>query len=241
MALRGKGAVAIWNGIAGDADAEFIEWHVREHMPERVGIPGFLSGRRYTAINGDPAYFNYYEVATPDVLRSAPYLARLNDPSPWTRKVVSRFTDVSRTLCRVAASAGRGAGTFAEVLRFATVTDQAAACAFVRRLAADDPAICAVHLFLGDEGPPQVTSEIALRGAPDITWAAVLIAEAVTEAAAAQIRANALADAALRAAGLGPPAGRGLYRLDYLIRHEDVLGDEAARCPPRNTRKEPQA
>ena len=55
MALRGKGALAIWNGIADGVDADFIEWHVKEHMPERVGLPGFLSGRRYTAIDGHPA------------------------------------------------------------------------------------------------------------------------------------------------------------------------------------------
>ncbi|QYK41750.1 MAG: hypothetical protein KF887_00980 [Paracoccaceae bacterium] len=235
MALQGKGAVAIWNGIANDADAEFIEWHVREHIPERVGIPGFVSGRRYSAVDGQPAYFNYYEVESPDVLRSAAYLARLNDPSPWTQKVVAQFTDVSRTLCRVAASSGMGIGVFAEVLRFPVVADVDAAEAFVSGLVGD-AAICAAHLFLRDEGPPQVTSETRLRRTPDVTWAGILIAEAVTEPAAAAVRAGMLSDTALRKAGLGLPAGRGLYRLDYMIRHEDVVAR-----PPRNTQKEIQA
>lgn len=221
MALRGKGALAIWNGIADGADADFIEWHVKEHMPERVGLAGFLSGRRYTAIDGEPAYFNFYEVEFPAVLRSAAYLARLNDPSPWTRRVVSRFTDVSRTLCRVGASAGMGAGAFAEVIRFSSLADAGAGCAFARSLAAR-PGICAAHLFLSEDGPAQVTSETRLRKAPDITWAAVLIAEAATPDAARTARDGVLADAALAGAGLGLPAGRGLYRLDYLIRHEEI-------------------
>lgn len=233
MTLRGRGAVAIWNGIADGADAEFIEWHVREHMPERVGLPGFLSGRRYTAIDGGPAYFNFYEVESPDVLRSAAYLARLNDPSPWTRKVVARFTDMSRTLCRVAAGSGRGMGAFAEVVRFSDPADPAMSAVWAGHLA-DDPAICAAHLFLRDDGPPQVTSETRLRGAPDATWAAVLIVETVTKAAAGHIRNGAVSDAALWAAGLGQPAGRGLYRLDYMIRHEDV----AAAPPSRTLQKE---
>ena len=48
MALLGQGAVAIWNDVAPEGLAEFYEWHHREHMPERVGIPGFRRGRRYT-------------------------------------------------------------------------------------------------------------------------------------------------------------------------------------------------
>ena len=42
MALLGTGVLAIWNGIAASAEDEFVDWHVREHIPERVGLPGFL-------------------------------------------------------------------------------------------------------------------------------------------------------------------------------------------------------
>jgi hypothetical protein len=98
MTLLGGGVLAIWNGIADERDGDFLEWHVKEHIPERVGVQGFLRGRRYKALDGDPAYFNFYEVSAPDVLRSAPYLARLNDPTPWTAKVVATFTDTSRTI-----------------------------------------------------------------------------------------------------------------------------------------------
>jgi hypothetical protein len=233
MALRGRGAVAIWNGIAPGHEAEFVEWHVREHMPERVGIPGFLSGRRYTAVDGSPAYFNYYEVATPDVLRSDAYLSRLNAPSPWTQKVVAQFRDVSRTLCRVGASAGMGTAAYAEVLRFDRC-DEAAATSLALRLT-DDPTIPAAHLFLREEGPPQVTTETRLRRVPDVTWAAILIAEAASEPGAARIRSGALSDASLRHAGLGVPAGRGLYRLDYLITHEDVAQAPALRTTQKET------
>ena len=61
MPLLGSGVLAIWNGVAPGYEAEFVEWHVKEHIPERVGVPGFLRGRRYVAVDGAPAYFNFYE------------------------------------------------------------------------------------------------------------------------------------------------------------------------------------
>ncbi len=32
MALAGKGVLAIWNGIAPEAETDFVAWHVREHI-----------------------------------------------------------------------------------------------------------------------------------------------------------------------------------------------------------------
>ena len=36
MPLLGTGVLAIRNGLAPGYDAEFVEWHVKEHIPERV-------------------------------------------------------------------------------------------------------------------------------------------------------------------------------------------------------------
>jgi hypothetical protein len=54
MSLAGEGAVVIWHDIAPEGRAQFYAWHGREHMPERLGIPGFLRGRRYVALAGSP-------------------------------------------------------------------------------------------------------------------------------------------------------------------------------------------
>ncbi len=53
---------------------DFHEWHNREHMPERVGIPGFRRGRRYVAISGAPEFFNLYEADSPETLAGQDYL-----------------------------------------------------------------------------------------------------------------------------------------------------------------------
>jgi len=76
MGLLGKGVLAIWNGIAPEAEEDFVAWHVREHIPERLALPGFLRGRRYVALDGFPKYFNFYETTTADDLSSAAYRAR---------------------------------------------------------------------------------------------------------------------------------------------------------------------
>ena len=50
--LAGGGAVVIWNGIRPELREDFFEWHPREHMVERLSIPGFLRGRRCIALDG---------------------------------------------------------------------------------------------------------------------------------------------------------------------------------------------
>jgi hypothetical protein len=117
MALLGQAVVAIWNGIRPDARADFYEWHSREHMLERVAIPGFLRGRRLIAEQGHPDWFTLYEVDRPETLSGPDYLARLNAPTRWTRQVVPQFTDVTRSLCRVVLSLGPGVGGHMVTLR----------------------------------------------------------------------------------------------------------------------------
>ena len=51
MALLGKGALANWHDVPDDAHADFNAWHTHEHIPERVGVPGFLRGRRVIQIS----------------------------------------------------------------------------------------------------------------------------------------------------------------------------------------------
>ncbi len=64
MALAGRALLAIWNGIAEEAEADFLAWHVREHIPERVAVPGFLRARRYVAPARRAALLHqFYETA----------------------------------------------------------------------------------------------------------------------------------------------------------------------------------
>ncbi|MBI3455677.1 MAG: hypothetical protein HY002_07805 [Candidatus Rokubacteria bacterium] len=110
MALRGKGALVIWHGITPEAEHDLIRWHNAEHIPERVAVPGFLRGRRYLHASRPREYLDFYETESVETIRSEPYLARLNDPTPWTQRLLPHFRDTFRIGCRVVASAGRGQG-----------------------------------------------------------------------------------------------------------------------------------
>jgi hypothetical protein len=170
MALTGGGAVAIWHDIALEGRAAFYEWHGREHMPERVAIPGFRRGRRYVALRGAPEFFNLYETDTPTVVTGPDYLARLNAPTPWTVATVGHFRNVARSLCEVAATAGEGGGGCIATFRY-RVPDAAAAAHRARMASVVVPAtaaeqgIAGCHLLVADTAASAVeTAEKHARG-----------------------------------------------------------------------------
>ena len=221
MALAGKGVLAIWNGIAAEAEADFVAWHIREHIPERVGVPGFLRGRRYVAERGQPKYFNFYETQTPDILVSPDYVARLNTPSDWTKSVVRHFRDTSRTICEVAASRGLGDGAFIATLRLGTRRERAD---FLGKMAelmdalSQAPSIVAVHLLEGQGGGGNgQTAEKELRGKPDETVDWILLVEAVEMAPLEAARDRHVFEQVLGeiATGFEPARDHGIYRFQF--------------------------
>lgn len=115
--MRNDGILAIWHDVGGAIGDEYERWYFREHLPERVGVPGFLAGRRYEAVSGAPRFLTYYEGESPDVFVSKPYLDRLNDPTPWSTAVLQHFRDTNRTVCRRTWEAGPIRGAWGVVVR----------------------------------------------------------------------------------------------------------------------------
>ena len=209
--LAGEAVVAIWNGIAPEGRDEFYAWHLQEHMPERVGIPGFRRGRRYVALEAatQPEFFTLYETDTLQVLQGQDYANRLNAPSPWTRTATAAFRDTFRALARVVESRGPGMGGAVMTLRF-DLAEPAAMLAVLRE-AAGAARVCGAHLCAADDAASGVrTAET--RGRSDIqpppAWFAML--EATDPAAFAGL----LDDMALAGAGASRVV-RGVYRLEY--------------------------
>ena len=111
MALKGSAFLAIWNDILPESEAEFGEWHTKEHIPERVGIPGFLAGRRYVNWDNDVLrYFTLYEGEQLNVFNGEDYLQRLNAPTSWTQRMMPDFRNFIRGACRTVMSEGQGLG-----------------------------------------------------------------------------------------------------------------------------------
>jgi len=116
--MLGRAAVAMWWNVAPEMRDEFEHWHTHEHIPERLSSPGFLRGTRWSALDGSPSFFVLYEAARLAVLTGKDYLARLNDPTPWSRKMMPHHLDMVRSLCRVQASAGGLIGGVLATVRF---------------------------------------------------------------------------------------------------------------------------
>src|SRR3954449_10181744 len=115
--MIGGAAVAIWCDIALDVRDELNHWHAHEHMPERLGIPGFLRGSRWVAEQGE-GYFILYEARDEESITGRAYLERLNNPTPWSRKMMPHHRNMVRGLCRVEASTGSALGQALLTVRF---------------------------------------------------------------------------------------------------------------------------
>ena len=222
MPLLGKAAMLLSFDIVQEAISEHDDWHTHEHLPERLSIPGFLRGTRWIALQGQPRYFVIYEVEQLATLTSSAYLERLNNPSPWTSKMMPQYRGMTRGFCSVAGSFGLGMGHAGLSIRF-NPTESAPA---LRHWLLQDilpslpsrPGIGSVHLFEGAL-TPAMTNEQRLRGADaGVDWA--LLATGYSEEVLASLAHVGLGNAQLEQHG-ATGVHAATYRMDYsIIRQE---------------------
>jgi hypothetical protein len=213
--LAGEAVVAIWNGIDPDTREQFYDWHVNEHMPERVGIPGFRRGRRYIAADTTthPEFFTLYEADTMQVLQGSGYADRLNDPTPATKTVTAKFTDTFRSLARVLISHGPGMGGALLTIRFDCDAQHLIAVRAMVRAAAQAQRVSGAHLCQADTAASLIrTTETKDRTDIQPPPACFILVEAADPDALTDI----LLDRALLGAGATGPFVRGVYRLEYV-------------------------
>jgi len=77
-------------------EEEFNAWYDEEHLPERLAIPGFRSARRWVA---GRTYLATYELDSPEVLSSPPYLLRYQNQTPWSRRCLGKCVTFKRWAC----------------------------------------------------------------------------------------------------------------------------------------------
>jgi len=213
--LAGEAVVAIWNGVAEEGWATNYAWHLTEHVPERVGIPGFTRGRRFRAADSatHPALFTLYEAESLPVLQGQDYLNRLNAPTAWTREAGRFSRDTSRGLAQVLDSHGPGVGGVMATLRFDAAPGARPGLEALLREAMAAPRLTGAHLCRADAAASGVQTE-EKKGRTDIGappgWFILL------EATDPEALATVLPEERLRAAGADGAVLRGTYRLEYL-------------------------
>lgn len=158
--VRGGGVLAIWNDCAPDRLAAYEDWYLREHLAERLSIPGFLRGRRYDALTPGPGFFTCYDVTSPSVLTSPAYRARLDAPTPATEEMMRHaFSNISRTICERSTLRQGPSGGCCVAVR---TDDSSAARSIADDL--DDPALCRADLSSAQDHDVPLSTEEKLRG-----------------------------------------------------------------------------
>jgi hypothetical protein len=117
MPMAGKGMLLTSMNIDAANEAEFNRWYDREHLEERVAIPGFLEARRYVAHEGNPKYLSLYSTETFDVLDSPAYRTALANQTAWSKTNIARFQNMIRAVARITISRGTGRGAALGIVR----------------------------------------------------------------------------------------------------------------------------
>ena len=225
MGLLGRAVLAFWHDIEAGGDDDFNHWHTAEHIPERVGIPGFLRGRRYEVVGTGPRYFNLYETDDLAVLGSAAYVERLQHPTPWTQRALPLFRDSKRTACRTVLSLGAGVGGVLATLDLAPAAgraDELRAWLTGTALPALKgwPTMAGAHLCEADAAVTQVkstTAEGSLQDRNDVMASWVILVEGIDARRVGAACREVLDAAATGAHGAASHDAPTLYRLAFCL------------------------
>jgi hypothetical protein len=213
MPLLGSAAMLLSFDVNADAIEEHDRWHTHEHLPERMSIPGFRRGTRWTATGEGPRYMVVYEVESLGTLASEAYLARLNNPTPWTSRMMPHYRGMTRGLCAVRGSFGYGQGGAAALIRFAPDASRGAELErwLLQEVLPAVPAMSGLgsaHLLMGAQAAA-MTNEQRIRGADGGVDSALIVTGYDSEAV------TAFASGLMGPGGLSDRGAGGLQRFGY--------------------------
>lgn len=95
--MNRRGLLLVMIDVDPEHEEEFNRWYNEEHLPERLSCPGFLSGRRFVALEGGPKYLALYDLENPEVLQSESY-QKIFGPSEWTKRISKQFVHSVRNV-----------------------------------------------------------------------------------------------------------------------------------------------
>ncbi len=210
-----RGILAIWNDRRPGTEAEYEAWYRREHLPERLSIPGFRASWRYRAIEGEPEYFTFYETATLEVLFSEAYVARVENPTELTRRIMSGiFTNATRALLTRASRWGKLRGAFAVSVRFDAQPASELESSLRELTARADVLSAQFWTPTRANAPAVLSAEQQLRG-PDKSVAAAALIETASEQEARDV-------ATVLRKALGATPHIGVYQLFCSLDRADL-------------------
>ncbi|MEH6832031.1 MAG: hypothetical protein V7661_14445 [Sulfitobacter sp.] len=101
----------VWSDINPDHESDFNQWYDREHMEERVRIPGFTGARRYRAVSGSARrYLALYRASSLADFTSEAYRKAFTKQTQWSVTNFGRMSNTRRRVMHVAQEGGFGWG-----------------------------------------------------------------------------------------------------------------------------------
>lgn len=222
MPLAGKGMLLTSMNIDPADEADFNRWYDREHLLERVEIPGFLEARCYVAHSGNPKYLCLYSTKTFDVLDSPAYRKALNNPTDWSKTTLPRFKNMIRAIARITVSRGQGRGAVLGIIRLRPVagSEDTLRAALREKLDPKDiDGIVAMHLIESDQVLSRpITDDPPVSDPGSGDWF-ILIDGTEVDAISAVIEARFTGSAAF---GSAAQISSGIYKLMWDLASSDV-------------------
>ncbi|MDP3758906.1 MAG: hypothetical protein Q8R01_00155 [Ramlibacter sp.] len=225
--MLGHAALAMWWDMAPGMRDEFEHWHSHEHFPERLALPGFLRASRWADAGGGEGFFVLYELATYEALVSPEYVARLNAPSEWSRRMMPHHRHMVRSQCRVLESRGSAVAGHAITVRLSPAAGgeerlRSYLHALVQELPAR-PGLTGAHLLKTNTPAIAPTTEQRIRSLADGAADWIFIVNGYDVQALRRLGGGELSDEALQGAGAAPAASSGDYGLRLSMVGADAL------------------
>ncbi|MBU9465347.1 hypothetical protein LGM75_08310 [Burkholderia multivorans] len=184
------GQLCVWTDIDPAHEADFNAWYDREHMQERVAIPGFTHARRFRATDRGPRkYLALYVTDTLDVFRGDAYRRAFAQQTAWSLANFERMTGTQRRVGELTIEAGDGEG--AHLALFVLPPERIDVAQLRARFGAAlrEPGVHAARLF---RTTPELSAPIGADAAARPAADALVLIEG-SDAAAARRVAMALA------------------------------------------------
>lgn len=106
-----RGLLCIWTDIDSEHELDFNRWYDREHMQERVAIPGFQSARRFASVGVCPRpYLALYYTDSIETFRSDAYRTAFANQTAWSLENFKRMRGTQRRVGRLSLEQGDGEG-----------------------------------------------------------------------------------------------------------------------------------
>lgn len=175
-----SGFLAIWSDVDPADETDYLHWLTREHVQERLSLPGFLAVRVFrTEAEGRGRFLIFYRLSDAGVVGSEAYLARLNAPTAWSQKIMPKLKNFMRGGGKILEESGSGEGMYVTPVLIARENLPRHREAAAEIAKADK--IVSTRIFEADRAASEIkTNEKAMR-AGDRTFEAMLLLEALDE------------------------------------------------------------